>query len=85
MIFADVFDPTKNQLDGMVRLFQTRDFVAEEWPVSILGANYLPTLVTHPPSSRSTCLYGTCLRVGPFGSTLCLGESLVAKWLHLFC
>ena len=32
LIFADVFDPTKNQLDGMVRLFEVRDFVAEEWP-----------------------------------------------------
>ena len=32
LIFADVFDPAKNQLDGMVRLFQVRDFVAEEWP-----------------------------------------------------
>ena len=31
-IFADVFDPAQNQLDGMVRLFQVRDFVAEEWP-----------------------------------------------------
>ena len=32
LIFGDVFDPAKNQLDGMVRLFQVRDFVAEEWP-----------------------------------------------------
>ena len=31
-IFADVFDPAKSQLDGMVRLFEVRDFVAEEWP-----------------------------------------------------
>ena len=31
-IFADVFDPSQNQLDGMVRLFEVRDFVAEEWP-----------------------------------------------------
>ena len=31
-IFADVFDPAQNQLDGMVRLFEVRDFVAEEWP-----------------------------------------------------
>ena len=32
LIFADVFDPAQSQLDGMVRLFQVRDFVAEEWP-----------------------------------------------------
>ena len=32
LIFADVFDPAKSQLDGMVRLFEVRDFVAEEWP-----------------------------------------------------
>jgi hypothetical protein len=32
-IFADVFDPSKSQLDGMQRLFEVRDFVAEEWPV----------------------------------------------------
>jgi len=31
-IFADVFDPAQSQLDGMVRLFRVRDFVAEEWP-----------------------------------------------------
>ncbi|EOD04478.1 hypothetical protein EMIHUDRAFT_47959, partial [Emiliania huxleyi CCMP1516] len=31
-IFADVFDPAQNQLDGMVRLFEVRDFVAEDWP-----------------------------------------------------
>ena len=31
-IFLDVFDPAKSQLDGMVRLFEVRDFVAEEWP-----------------------------------------------------
>ena len=31
-IFADVFDPAQSQLDGMVRLFTVRDFVAEEWP-----------------------------------------------------
>ena len=31
-IFADVFDPSQSQLDGMVRLFEVRDFVAEEWP-----------------------------------------------------
>ena len=31
-IFLDVFDPAQSQLDGMVRLFQVRDFVAEEWP-----------------------------------------------------
>ena len=28
LIFADVFDPAQSQLDGMVRLFQVRDFVA---------------------------------------------------------
>ena len=32
LIFADVFDPAQSQLDGMTRLFQVRDFVAEEWP-----------------------------------------------------
>lgn len=31
-IFADVFSPDKSALDGMVRLFEVRDFVAEEWP-----------------------------------------------------
>ena len=36
-IFADVFDPAQSQLDGMVRLFQVRDFVAEEWPHVLQG------------------------------------------------
>lgn len=31
-LFGDVFDPAKSQLDGMVRLFEVRAFVAEEWP-----------------------------------------------------
>ena len=31
-IFLDVFDPAQSQLDGMQRLFEVRDFVAEEWP-----------------------------------------------------
>ena len=38
-IFADVFDPAQSQLDGMVRLFQVRDFVAEEWPVRARALN----------------------------------------------
>lgn len=32
LIFLDVFRPDLSQLDGMQRLFQVRDFVAEEWP-----------------------------------------------------
>ena len=36
-IFADVFDLAQSQLDGMVRLFQVRDFVAEEWPHVLQG------------------------------------------------
>ena len=36
LIFADVFDPSKKALDGMVRLFEVRDFVAEEWPHVLL-------------------------------------------------
>jgi hypothetical protein len=32
MIFADVFDPSQSQLDGMEKLFAYRNFVAEEWP-----------------------------------------------------
>jgi len=36
LIFADVFDPSKNQLDGMTHLFEVRDFVAEEWPHVLL-------------------------------------------------
>lgn len=32
LIFLDVFRPDLSQLDGMQRLFEVRDFVAEEWP-----------------------------------------------------
>ena len=31
-IFADVFDPAQSQLEGMRRLFEVPNFVAEEWP-----------------------------------------------------
>ena len=32
MSFQDAFDPAKSQLDGMARMFEIRNFVAEEWP-----------------------------------------------------
>jgi hypothetical protein len=47
-IFADVFDPAQNQLDGMVRLFEVRDFVAEEWPVRAEESHW------HAPTPIST-------------------------------
>mmetsp|Transcript_36211 Transcript_36211/g.43243 ORF Transcript_36211/g.43243 Transcript_36211/m.43243 type:complete len:238 (+) Transcript_36211:72-785(+) len=31
-IFGEVFDPSLSQLDGMTKLFEFRNFVAEEWP-----------------------------------------------------
>jgi len=31
-IFGEVFDPSLSQLDGMMKLFNVRNFAAEEWP-----------------------------------------------------
>jgi len=31
-IFGEVFDPSLSQLDGMMKLFDIRNFAAEEWP-----------------------------------------------------
>ena len=31
-IFGEVFDPSRSQLDGMTKLFDIRNFIAEEWP-----------------------------------------------------
>ena len=59
LIFADVFDPAQSQLDGMVRLFEVRDFVAEEWPHgacanNLAGPSAYGRSTSHDPSLRVT-------------------------------
>ena len=76
-IFADVFDPSQNQLDGMVRLFEVRDFVAEEWPVSDARARQntppLPCMLSSRvcalTPSRSMYSSGTYSSAEPYGLT----------------
>ena len=81
-IFADVFDPAKNQLDGMVRLFQVRDFVAEEWPHVLIWdlfvgrAIWLDSLERNTPFTWASLLLTN--GIGPPGMLLyillCLGS-----------
>ena len=82
LIFADVFDPAKSQLDGMVRLFEVRDFVAEEWPHVLLWdlfvgrAIWLDNLERGAPFAWAALLLTN--GIGPPGlllyATLCLGS-----------
>ncbi len=44
-IFADVFDPTKSQLEGMRRLFEVPNFVAEEWPHVLIWDLFVGRLI----------------------------------------
>ena len=74
LIFGDVFDPAKNQLDGMVRLFQVRDFVAEEWPHVLIWdlfvgrAIWLDALVRGTPFAWASLLLTN--GIGPPGLLL---------------
>ena len=82
LIFADVFDPAQSQLDGMVRLFQVRDFVAEEWPHVLIWdlfvgrAIWLDALERGTPFAWSSLLLTN--GIGPPGLLLyvllCLGS-----------
>lgn len=73
-IFADVFDPAKNQLEGMERLFAVRDFVAEEWPHVLIWdlfvgrAIWLDSLERETPFTWSALLL--CNGIGPPGLLL---------------
>lgn len=44
-IFADVFDPTQSQLEGMRRLFEVPNFVAEEWPHVLIWDLFVGRLI----------------------------------------
>ena len=82
LIFADVFDPAQSQLDGMVRLFEVRDFVAEEWPHVLIWdlfvgrAIWLDSLKRDTPFTWASLLL--CNGIGPPGLLLyvllCLGS-----------
>ena len=73
-IFADVFDPSQSQLDGMERLFAVRDFVAEEWPHVLIWdlfvgrAIWLDSLERETPFTWSALLL--CNGIGPPGLLL---------------
>ena len=81
-IFADVFDPSQNQLDGMVRLFEVRDFVAEEWPHVLVWDLYVGRSIWLDSRDRGTPFTWASLLltngIGPPGLLLyvllCLGS-----------
>jgi hypothetical protein len=74
LIFGDVFDPAKNQLDGMVRLFQVRDFVAEEWPHVLIWDLFVGRAIWLDSLSRGTpftwAALTLCNGIGPPGMLL---------------
>lgn len=82
LIFADVFDPAQSQLDGMVRLFEVRDFVAEEWPHVLLWDLFVGRAIWLDNLERDTPFAWAALLltngIGPPGlllyATLCLGS-----------
>jgi len=80
LIFADVFDPAKSQLDGMERLFDVRDFVAEEWPHVLIWdllagrAIWLDGLERGVPTAPSLLLTNF---IGPPGLLLYVATSLL--------
>jgi len=82
LIFADVFDPSQNQLDGMERLFAVRDFVAEEWPHVLIWdlfvgrAIWLDSLERGTPFTWSSLLL--CNGIGPPGLLLYVVLCLVS-------
>ena len=47
LIFADVFDPAQSQLAGMQRLFEVKDFVAEEWPHLLIWDLFVGRSICH--------------------------------------
>jgi len=81
-IFADVFDPAQSQLDGMVRLFQVRDFVAEEWPHVLIWDLFVGRAIWLDALERGTPFSWAALLltngIGPPGLLLyvllCLGS-----------
>lgn len=74
LIFGDVFDPAQNQLDGMVRLFQVRDFVAEEWPHVLIWDLFVGRAIWLDSLSRGTpftwAALTLCNGIGPPGMLL---------------
>lgn len=82
LIFADVFDPAQNQLDGMERLFAVRDFVAEEWPHVLIWdlfvgrAIWLDSLERETPFTWASLLL--CNGIGPPGLLLYVVLCLVS-------
>ena len=64
LIFADVFDPAQSQLDGMVRLFQVRDFVAEEWPHVLVWDLFVGRAIWYGVCLATRMASGMGLRIG---------------------
>lgn len=68
-IFADVFDPSQSQLDGMRRLFEVPNFVAEEWPHVLI--------CEHRPHSSLTPWLFFCFL--PDRPSCCSGDLFVGR------
>ena len=72
-IFADVFDPTKSQLEGMRRLFEVPNFVAEEWPHVLIWDLFVGRLIWLDGVNRNiVCWHSLLLTnfIGPPGLLL---------------
>ena len=81
LIFADVFDPAQSQLAGMERLFEVRDFVAEEWPHVLIWDLFVGRAIWLDAISRDVAFAWPALLltngIGPPGLLLYVLISLV--------
>ena len=72
-IFADVFDPSKSQLEGMQRLFEVPNFVAEEWPHVLIWDLFVGRLIWLDGINRDVVCWHSLLLtnfIGPPGLVL---------------
>ncbi|KAL1525671.1 hypothetical protein AB1Y20_020521 [Prymnesium parvum] len=78
-IFADVFDPSKSQLDGMRRLFEVSNFVAEEWPHVLIWDLFVGRAIWLDGIARGVPTWFSltvCNGIGPPGLLFHIGISL---------
>ena len=81
LIFAEVFNPLLDQLDGMVKLFEVRNFVAEEWPHVLIWDLFVGRLIWLDGLERNVTTWHSLLLanfIGPPGLLLHAATSVLS-------
>ena len=81
LIFAEVFNPLLSQLDGMVKLFEVRNFVAEEWPHVLIWDLFVGRLIWLDGLERGITTWHSLLLanfIGPPGLLLHAATSVLS-------